>query len=81
MRALTDDWQSRAQCADLPNGTMYPVDAAGNTDYELEREVAFRHCLGCPVADDCLAAGLYEKFGVWGGLTSRERARLRRRAA
>lgn len=35
-------------------------------------------CAGCPVREECLAENLGEKFGVFGGTTPRERARLRR---
>ena len=35
-------------------------------------------CAGCPVVDPCLAAGMSERFGMWGGLAPSERRRLRR---
>lgn len=35
-------------------------------------------CDGCPVQVECLEFGLREKFGVFGGLTERERRVLRR---
>jgi len=34
-------------------------------------------CAGCPVREECLEAGMREPRGVWGGLTARERVRLR----
>ncbi len=34
---------------------------------EVEKTKAI--CQGCPVRSSCLAAGLQEEFGVWGGLT------------
>jgi WhiB family redox-sensing transcriptional regulator len=38
-------------------------------------------CLGCPVRMECLAEALDNKieFGVWGGMTERERRALLRR--
>jgi hypothetical protein len=36
-------------------------------------------CRSCPVRLDCLEAGLGEPWGVWGGLTARERRGERRR--
>ena len=38
-------------------------------------------CQGCPVRLECLADALDSRteFGVWGGLTERERRALRRR--
>lgn len=40
-------------------------------------------CLACPVRPECLDWALDngEMFGIWGGLTERERRRLRRPAA
>lgn len=35
-------------------------------------------CRRCPVQLPCAEAGLPEKFGVWGGLSERERRRVRR---
>lgn len=35
-------------------------------------------CAGCPVREACLAAGIAEDHGIWGGLTPRERRVLRR---
>jgi len=39
-------------------------------------------CLSCSVRDDCLeyALGHDERFGIWGGLSERERRRLKKRA-
>ncbi|MFE7779418.1 WhiB family transcriptional regulator, partial [Streptomyces sp. NPDC057445] len=38
-------------------------------------------CLGCPVQTECLAEALDNRieFGVWGGMTERERRALLRR--
>lgn len=40
-------------------------------------------CLACPVRVQCLEWALdnAEHFGVWGGLTEKERLRIRRRRA
>ncbi len=37
-------------------------------------------CRGCVVREDCLEYALAngEKFGIWGGLSERERRRIRR---
>ena len=37
-------------------------------------------CQRCPVIEECLAFGLKEHHGVWGGTSERERRQLRRRA-
>jgi WhiB family redox-sensing transcriptional regulator len=36
-------------------------------------------CGRCPVRKPCLEFGLYENYGIWGGMTLRDRARLIRR--
>jgi WhiB family redox-sensing transcriptional regulator len=40
-------------------------------------------CRGCVVRNECLEYALVngEKFGIWGGLSERERRRLRRARA
>ena len=40
-------------------------------------------CRGCEVRHDCLEFALQngEKFGIWGGLSERERRRIRRQRA
>lgn len=34
-------------------------------------------CAGCPVRDVCLEHNLHERFGIWGGLSGRERRSVR----
>jgi WhiB family transcriptional regulator, redox-sensing transcriptional regulator len=68
MNALA--WQDRARCAGVGLELFFPD--GGDT----RRAKAF--CAGCPVWWECLAYGLEEDHGVWGGLNRAERARLRR---
>ncbi len=44
---------------------------------------AKRVCLSCDVRSECLEYALAhdERFGIWGGLSERERRRLKRRSA
>lgn len=51
---------------------MHPVDGVGT-------EIAIAWCLGCPVQIECADAGLLERFGVWGGMSERQRASIRKR--
>ena len=72
--ATTDDeWQERALCAQTDPEAFFP-EKGGST-----RE-AKRICLGCEVRDRCLEYALAhdERFGIWGGLSERERRRLKR---
>jgi WhiB family redox-sensing transcriptional regulator len=68
-------WQERALCAETDPEAFFP-EKGGST-----RE-AKKICTGCEVRVECLeyALGNDERFGIWGGLSERERRRLRRRA-
>ena len=74
----TDDggllgWQEQALCAQTDPEAFFP-EKGGST-----RE-AKRICVGCDVKGDCLEYALEqdERFGIWGGLSERERRRLKR---
>jgi WhiB family redox-sensing transcriptional regulator len=69
------DWQERALCAQTDPEAFFP-EKGGST-----RE-AKRICSGCDVRAECLDYALAhdERFGIWGGLSERERRRLRRAA-
>ncbi len=68
-----DLWQERALCAQTDPEAFFP-EKGGST-----RE-AKRICQGCEVKDACLEYALAndERFGIWGGLSERERRRLKR---
>ena len=70
---VDDEWQERALCAQTDPEAFFP-EKGGST-----RE-AKRICLGCEVRDNCLEYALAhdERFGIWGGLSERERRRLKR---
>lgn len=69
-------WQERALCAQTDPEAFFP-EKGGST-----RE-AKRVCLSCDVRAECLEYALAhdERFGIWGGLSERERRRLKRRPA
>ncbi|MFD3871908.1 WhiB family transcriptional regulator [Streptomyces sp. NPDC058623] len=71
-------WQAEAACRETASEQFF-----GPTQEPLEQrqerdERAKRICAGCPVAEACLrhALSAQERYGVWGGLTARERSRL-----
>jgi WhiB family transcriptional regulator, redox-sensing transcriptional regulator len=68
-------WQERALCAQTDPEAFFP-EKGGST-----RE-AKKVCLTCEVRGECLeyALGHDERFGIWGGLSERERRKLKRRA-
>ncbi|WP_026424961.1 WhiB family transcriptional regulator [Actinokineospora inagensis] len=68
------EWQERALCAQTDPEAFFP-EKGGST-----RE-AKRICLGCEVRAECLEYALAhdERFGIWGGLSERERRKLKKR--
>ncbi|PJJ58530.1 WhiB family redox-sensing transcriptional regulator [Mumia flava] len=68
-------WQDRALCAQTDPEAFFP-EKGGST-----RE-AKRVCLTCEVRDECLEYALAhdERFGIWGGLSERERRKVKKRA-
>ncbi|SOD93730.1 WhiB family transcriptional regulator, redox-sensing transcriptional regulator [Blastococcus haudaquaticus] len=73
--ADAQSWQEQALCAETDPEAFFP-EKGGST-----RE-AKKICTGCEVKAQCLEYALSndERFGIWGGLSERERRRLRRRA-
>ena len=67
------DWRCRAACRDGDPDRLFVRGAA-------QREAKLV-CFGCPVRTECLAEALDHRieFGVWGGMTERERRALLRR--
>jgi WhiB family redox-sensing transcriptional regulator len=78
MKLLAEDrsWQSRANCMGVDPDLFFPERGASTKE---AKEV----CRGCVVKDDCLEFALRnsEKFGIWGGMSERERRRVRRARA
>ena len=67
------DWTARAACRSTEPDTLFVQGAAQNRAKTI--------CFGCPVRTECLADALDNRieFGVWGGMTERERRALLRR--
>ena len=67
------DWITLAACRDANPDELFVQGAAQNR--------AKQRCMGCPVRAECLADALDNRveFGVWGGMTERERRALLRR--
>ena len=75
MTTVLDDqtWAVQAACAGADPDALFVRGSA-------QRQVR-QVCLACPVRIECLADALNSNtvFGVWGGLTERERRALMRR--
>lgn len=71
--AADERWQDRSLCAQTDPEAFFP-EKGGST-----RE-AKKICQRCPVRTECLEYALAhdERFGIWGGLSERERRRLKR---
>jgi WhiB family redox-sensing transcriptional regulator len=67
-------WQKQALCAKMADSDREFFPIAGRT-----AQPAKSVCRECPVRGQCLEFALdsNEKFGVWGGLSERERKALR----
>lgn len=67
------DWAARGRCADGDPDALFVQGKA--------QRAAKVMCKGCPVMAECLADALDNRteFGVWGGMTERERRALLRR--
>lgn len=65
------DWMNHAACAGRGNRRFYADD-------ENLQLAALSVCATCPVQQDCLNYALdgEERFGVWGGLTAKQRNQL-----
>jgi WhiB family redox-sensing transcriptional regulator len=73
MRQMIAEWAASAACRASDPDTLFVQGAAQNRAKSI--------CLGCPVRTECLADALDNRveFGVWGGMTERERRALLRR--
>ena len=67
------DWTSYAACKRRDPDELFVQGAAQNRAKAI--------CMGCVVRTECLADALDNRteFGVWGGMTERERRALLRR--
>ena len=68
-------WQADALCAQTDPEAFFPEKGGSTRD-------AKKICASCEVRAQCLEYALKndERFGIWGGLSERERRKLRKRA-
>lgn len=67
------EWMNDALCAQVDDDLFFPKKGGSVTD-------AKSVCAACPVRQQCLdyAVDNDEWFGIWGGLTERERRKVKR---
>lgn len=70
------EWQAKALCSQTDPEAFFPEKGGSTRD-------AKKVCHECEVQVECLEYALAndERFGIWGGLSERERRKLRRRAS
>ena len=69
-------WQASASCAGEMGSAFYPPLRPERKAARVSRESRAKAvCASCPVKTDCLehATKSDERYGIWGGLTGRER--------
>lgn len=68
-------WQEQALCAQTDPEAFFPEKGGSNRE-------AKHICELCDVRPQCLEYALShdERFGIWGGLSERERRKLKKRA-
>ncbi|PWI27882.1 WhiB family transcriptional regulator [Pseudoglutamicibacter cumminsii] len=69
-------WQTQALCAQTDPEAFFPEKGGSTRD-------AKKVCGSCAVRAECLEYALKndERFGIWGGMSERERRRLRKQGA
>lgn len=72
-RAKEENWRDDALCAQYDPSMFFPEKG-------IPASTAKKICEECPVRNQCLAFALKnsEAFGIWGGMTSNQRAQFAR---
>lgn len=77
------DWQMQAACRNMDSAVFFHPDRERGSAKRRRDQRAKAVCRSCPVIEQCLrhALQVQEPYGVWGGLTSDERAAAHLRGA
>lgn len=69
------EWQYAGTCRTEDPETFFSPDAERGPRRKARENAAKAMCAVCPVINQCLqhALAVKEPYGVWGGLTTRER--------
>lgn len=70
-----EPWRDHAACKGMPRDLFFPKHVGKSTT-----AAAKQVCASCPVREDCLdyATRTRQTFGVWGGLSEKQRRTVRR---
>ena len=70
-------WKSMGNCTTADPDSFFPASSQQpNAALALCGEPGSPN--ECPVKAECLAAGMQERYGVWGGTTENDRKKMRR---
>lgn len=77
---MTDNWRDRAACKDEDPEDWFP---AKNDRADMVKKICRD---SCPVTSECLDYALQHRIfddesGIWGGLSPRQRIKIKRKAA
>ena len=77
------DWQEDAACREYDNILFFGEEGESELEKQTREAEAKAICQTCPVKEPCLefAMETAQKYGIWGGLSDKERASLKRRRA
>ena len=72
---MSQEWREQANCKGVKTDLFYP-----DRHQESTSLVAKEVCAGCVVREECLNFALRngERHGIWGGMSERQRKKLRR---
>lgn len=60
-----EEWRDYAACLEFPPDMWFPEKDDPTQDAANARRI----CATCPVRNQCLEAGLPERYGIWGATT------------
>jgi WhiB family redox-sensing transcriptional regulator len=71
-------WRLRAACRQVDSAVFFPPDGECPPQRDARETRAKAICASCPVVRQCAAYAIRygERYGVWGGLSEREREAL-----
>ena len=83
LKSMNLPWKQKAQCwgktTSPSTDYWYPDDDDPNRIHNIK--IAKSYCKLCPVMSECLDYALSndEEYGIWGGMTPRERRKHKRK--
>ena len=71
----SEQWREKAACRRYDPEIWFPTEIGHSGTHRIAKAI----CKGCEVSVPCLAYAMArrERWGIWGGLSENQRARLR----